>query len=382
MKKQSMLTMVGLLLSAQCWAAAFKESAFVCDESMVCEQSESATKIASETGEKKRFHAFLLDLSFNFMVSRALYVAADLGIADLLHQQPLTLSELAQQTQTDDYSLGRLLRLLQLYDIFGRDEQGRYYNTGLSDYMRADHTDSMLPLLLHEDETRWNSYGHLGYSIKTGQPAFNELYGMPYFDYTKKHPQLNQRFNKAMTTISNSEEASIAQSYPFSSFSIVADIGGGRGGMLSKILKAHPSVHGILCDLPEVVKDHGPLLEFSERFDIHPGSFFEPIAFNADLFVVKRILHDWDDQKVVEILKNIASAMNPDSRLLIIEALLGGNEKEKDKFVAQVDLLLLSIFGGAERTLEDFKRLITSAGLTIRQVYSTDSMLSIIECAR
>lgn len=346
----------------------------------LCNSTETIEKKNAFHNKKSRMD-FFLNHALNFMFSRALYVAAQLNIADILHQQPCTLAELATKTITHKSSLGRLLHLLQLQEVFTCDETGMYHNTALSTYMTADHPETVRPLLLHEDATRWNCLGNLDYSITTGSPVFDHLYGMPYFDYTSQDPLLNQRFNEAMTTISQFEEKSISTCYPFNNYSVIADIGGGRGGMLKNILKNHTSPQAILADLPEAISDHQLLTEFPGRLSVQAVNFFEPIAVRADLYILKRILHDWSDEQAAQILKNIATAMPPQSRLLIIEALVD-DEGAQAYLIAQIDLLLLAVFGGRERTKAEFKNLIDAAGLTILDIHKTDSLVSLIECSR
>ncbi len=323
---------------------------------------------------------FFIDVSLNFMLSRALYVAADLSIADILKKESCDLVELARRTGAHPASLERLMRLLEHKNIFVRDQDGIYHITDLAEYMTVDHPKSMRGLILHEDATRWNCYGNLGYSITTGNPVFDELYGMSYFAYIGNNDLLKQRFNEAMTTISDSEEEIISKEYPFGQYGVIADIGGGRGGMISHILSNHRNIKVILADLPDVIKDHALLDKFPDCVTVQEANFFEPLAVQADLFILKRVLHDWDDARVVEILKNIAQTMAPSNRLVIIEGLIG-QEGEQKALLAAVDLILLSVFGGRERTLEEFESLIQAAGLEILDVVKTSSMLSIIECA-
>lgn len=332
------------------------------------------------SASNENHHHFFQDISTAFIVQRVLYVAADLAIADILADSPCTIHELAIKTQTNEDALSRLMHLLQLYNIFYCDDNNQYHNSERSAYMRSDHPETVQPLLLHEDETRWNALGNLKLSITTGKPAFDEIYDMSYFSYTALHPVLNERFNNAMKVISDFEEKDIVSKYTFGNFPIIADLGGGSGGMLNKILKEHNTAQVILADLPEVIEKHCLSDSFSDRFSLHALDLFKPISINADLFILKRILHDWDDEKALGILRNIAATMSSSNKLLIIEALITNEVSDKSKLLAQVDLLLLAIFGGGERTYEAYKNIIHKAGLTITNVYKTESLVSIIEC--
>lgn len=316
------------------------------------------------------------ELTNQILFSRALYVAADLSIADYLHQKACSLSELATLTATDKASLERLLYYLTLNNVFRLDSAELYHNTDLSDFMRADHPGTIRPFLLHDDETRWNAIGNLGYSIKSGKPSFDYLYGSDYFSYLKKHSLLSSRFDEAMNIISDQEDSIIASSVGFEG--TIADIGGGQGRLLKKIVSLNPQVSkAVLFDLPIVVEN---VHVEDSKLEKVAGSFFESINVNSDIFILKRVLHDWDDDKSLKILQNIQTAMNTDSRLFIIDGILGKSKDEK--LLAAIDLLLLTIFGGVERNLNQFEKLINSARLRVVGHNSLTNLLSIIECVK
>lgn len=301
-------------------------------------------------------------------LSRALYVAADFGIADLLEKGPKTVQELSKTLSVDTDALQRLMYFLELNDVFSRDEQERYALTELSEKMCESNAQSIKLFLLHDDPTRWNAIGNLKCSIQTGKDAFSQLYDKDYFSYLKEAPVLSDRFNRAMKIISEKEDSLISKAFDFKG--LVADIGGGRGQLLEEIKKDHGDCSVLLFDLPEAV----------EGVDLPKiaGSFFEPIEVKADTYILKRILHDWDDQKALIILKNLAKTMAKESQLLIFDGIL--DKVKNKKFLAAVDLLLLTIFNGKERFLSDFENLLAHAGLKLIEHRAITSSMSVLVC--
>lgn len=309
------------------------------------------------------------------MLSRALYVAADLNIADHLAIHPMTINELAQRTSSDSKSLERMMHFLELYDVFKQQDDGKYSLTDFSKTMCDNHPSSIKSFLLHDDEARWNSIGHLGYSIATGNASYDMLYKTDYFNSLKQDPLLSSRFNNAMKSISSQEDLVIATKLSFEK--IVADIGGGTGNLLNNIINHNGISQGILFDLPETVAQASNLDPLCSP---QGGSFFEPLPFTADIFILKRILHDWDDEKALTILKNISNAMHADSKLYIIEGILDYSEDKQ--LLAAIDLALLTIFKGRERNRSELESLIKAAGLEIVSIKTLDNLVCSIECKK
>jgi uncharacterized protein (DUF952 family) len=308
------------------------------------------------------------------MLTRALYVAALLNISEHLIENKATLEELHQKTGSHKSSLSHLLNFLTLHDVFMKDEHGYYSNTDFSSTLCATHPASIKPFLLHDDETRWNCFGNLAYSIQTGQAAFDMLYDQSYFDYLKNHPELSVRFDAAMTTISSQEDDHISKALPF--YGIVADIGGGKGQLIKKIKENNTEIKAILFDLPMVIENTTQ----DDAISHISASFFEPITFNADIFILKRILHDWDDTKALSILKNVALGMKDNSRLYILEGIL--DQSKNKKLLSAIDLALLTIFQGRERTSAEFTELLSQAGLEIVNITQIDDIICAIECQK
>ncbi len=323
-------------------------------------------------------HLQFWDTLHAVILSRALYSAAELGLADHLHQQVHNITTLASLTKTDAPSLERLLRFLVVAGFFDKQSDGTYRNNDSSEYMRKDHPQTMYPFILHDDETRWNSFGHLGYSVKTGKPSFDMLYKKSYFEYLSEHPTLSYRFDLAMTIISDQEEITIANALSFEG--IVADIGGGRGTLLKKIMHAHSAVTStVLFDLPQVVTN------ISDA-DLAPvtravgGSFFESITIKANIFILKRILHDWNDEQSVTILKNVVATMRNTDTLYVIDAIV--DECVDKKMITAVDLGLFAIFGGKERDYAEFQAIFISAGLILKSHQAIAPTLHVMKCQK
>ena len=318
-------------------------------------------------------NSLAFDLLESTIFSRALFTAAELDLAELIAQAPHTIETLARITRTDESTLARLLNFLCLKKIFIRNELGIYALPESSQAMLADHPQSIKPYLLHDDETRWNAFGNLTYSIKTGNPAFDMLYGQDYFTSLKQSPELSKRFDDAMNIISAGEDAAIAKHLNLRG--TVADIGGGNGQLIKQILATHPEqVTTVLFDLPNVVQ-HVPA---TKKLTTIGGSFFEPIKIDADIFLLKRVLHDWNDAQSESIMRNVVASMKPGNQLWIIDGILD-QAQEKTKLAA-VDLALLTIFGGQERAMAQFKTLIANVGLTILRIEHFTSLLSGICC--
>ena len=306
------------------------------------------------------------------ILSRALYASCCLNIAEKLDDNTLDIKKLGEALDCDIDALQRLMRYLLLNDIFKINSKGEYQHSEFSSTMSSAHPDTIKPFLLHEDETRWNTIGNLQYSIKTGKPSFDHLYNKDYFSYIKEHKLLSTRFNDAMRIISKREEEIIAKEIRFTN--TIVDIGGGTGQLINKINKYNTVKKLYLFELPEVKEN------FTAANCIKiSGSFFDKIEAKANIYILKRILHDWNDKQALMILKNVTDAMSIDSRLLIFEGVI---DQENAKYLSAIDLLLLSIFGGKERTLDGFNQLIQSSGLRIESVKLLTETMSCIECRK
>ena len=315
-------------------------------------------------------------------LSQAVYVVAKLGIADLLKDGSRNIIDLAKLTDTHPQSLYRILRALCSAEIFEEKPECYFSLTPIANYLLSDNPDSMRSAaIMYGESWHWQPWGHLLESVKTGKSAFECVYDMNVFQYMEQNPEANQIFNEAMNSLSSLVEPALIESYDFSSVHTLVDIGGGSGIFLLPLLRANPNMQGILFELPHVIADFKDALEssgLSDRCTLIAGDFFESVPTGGDLYILKHILHDWDDERCIAILKNCHQAMTSDSKLLIIERIVSiGNQPDPAKLN---DLEMMAVTpNGRERTELEFQSLLQSSGFAIAQIYPTDSPLFIIE---
>jgi hypothetical protein len=322
----------------------------------------------------------MLTMAFGGITAQAVGVAAQLGIVDHLADGPRTAAELAAATGTHAPSLYRLLRALASLDVLSEDGEGRFSSTPLGDTLRSGVPGSVRgPVVMVTVPTMTLASGEMLHTVRTGQPAFDHVFGAPFFDFLTQHPDEGATFNGGMAAFSELENPHIAAAYDFPPGARVVDVGGGRGGFIAEVLRAHPSVRGVLYDLPEVVRDAAYLRAgaVAGRCDILAGSFFENVPNGADVYVVKRILHDWSDETCVQILENIRRAMPAGGRVLAIDAVLAPRGTPDMNKVS--DLLMMIVCPGRERTEQEFRELFAAVGLRLTRVVPTPSSLSIAE---
>jgi len=322
----------------------------------------------------------LLQMTNAFQVTQAIYVAATLGIADLLEDGPKSVDELAKTTRTPAPTLYRLLRALASVGIF-IEADGRFGLTPLAEYLRTDTPGSLRAWAIHIGRPyTWSTWAYLLHSVRTGEPAFPEAFGMTPFEYWADHPEEAAVFNAAMTSLSSGVIDAIARSYDFSGIGVLLDVGGGEGGLLAAILAANPSLRGILFDQPHVVSTVGALLEqagVADRCEVVGGSFFEAVPAGADGYLLKSVIHDWDDDAAIEILRLCRAAMDDRGKVLVVERIVRpGNDPDPAKFS---DLNMLVMLGAQERTADDFELLYAKAGFKLSNIIRTGSPYNIIE---
>lgn len=329
--------------------------------------------------------AQLLQLATGAFVSQAIYVAAKLGVADLLADGPRSTEYLSVATGTHEPSLYRVLRSISSIGVFTELPDGTFANSPMSESLKADHPRSTRELTIWiNEEEHWRVYGHLMYSVKTGKPAFDKVYGEPIFPYLfHTNKELGEIFNRAMTSLSHQSIGPMLEAYDFSGAKVIADIAGGFGHLLGAVLAANPAAKGVLFDLPEVLAGAKEMLDglgVTDRVTMVEGNFFENVPVEADVYILKHITHDWDDERDVRILANIGSNMKADSKLLIVDAVLSGpNEPDLGKVI---DLEMLLLPGGLERTAEEFDALLRSAGFKMTRIIPTKGPMSIIEAVK
>jgi hypothetical protein len=332
---------------------------------------------ASDTSAEQAAYDLIFGLRVGWLVSRALHVAAELGVADHLSEGPRDISELAAATNSHPQSLYRLLRMLASYGVFAETADRHFGLTPAAALLRSGILRDAVRMFSDAD---WNAAGALLHNIKTGQPAFKHVNGQGFFEYLGTHPESQTRFDRAMASAAEEENLPIANAYDFSKYRRIVDVGGGRGGFLAAILKTYPSPRGVLYDQPQVVEHPEYLTKggVRDRCDVVGGTgFFASIPVGADLYVLKRVLHDWPDDVCEGILRRCRDAVAKDGRVVVVDAVIpAGNHPDPTK---AVDLLMMILLDGRERTETDFRELFARAGLKLTRIVATPSMLSIVE---
>lgn len=324
----------------------------------------------------------LLNILSGMMSARALQVAARFDIADQLKNGPVSVTDLAAVTNTNPTALYRLLRALASLGIFQETGEGVFAQTDLSHFLRSDVPGSMRNMArMWGEDWRWETWGEMAYSIQNARPAFDHIYGKNLWHYFgEDNSAAGRLFSLAMTAFSESVNHPVVEAYDFSTFKRVADIGGAHGSLLKAILETNPALEGILFDLPPVVESaREPLREagLADRVELSGGDFFQNIPTGADAYLLKFIIHDWADLECIQILKNSRKVMQPDSRLLIIEQIVPeGNEPSFSKIL---DLEMLVVLTGKERTEAEFRSLLAETGFKLARIVPTHSPFSIIE---
>ena len=327
--------------------------------------------------------AILMQIAFGAMITQALGVAAELRIADLIHQGRRHIGELAEATGAHSPSLYRVLRSLASIGIFRETESRNFENTPLSELLRSDVPDSMLySVIFMAAPWHFNVFANMKDSVMTGETAWARTHGSGPFEWFSDHPEEARIFNNCMSELSVGVAGPVVEAYDFSGIATLADIAGGHGYLLSQILKANPDMNGILFDMEPVLAGASSMLEqqgVSDRVEKIPGDFFKEVPA-ADAYLMKHIIHDWDDERSVTILKNIRRAMIGDGKLLVVEMVVPeGNDPHPSKVL---DLEMLVSPGGVERTEHEYRELYESAGFRLSRIIPTRSPFSVIEGVR
>jgi len=335
-----------------------------------------------EAAEAPSPQAIMFELIIGKWVSQAIAAAAELGVADLLAHDVRHIDELAAATKTDAESLYRLLRGLSSVDVFAEDEGRRFRNTPLSDTLRRGHPGSIRGFArLQGMEMAWRAWGELAYSVRTGRPAFDRVAGSPTFEYIGSRPDQAEIVNEAMTSLSELSSAAIVEAYDFSNARVVVDVGGGEGLLLASILHAQPHLKGILYELPHAVDGAARLLAeqgLRDRVQVIAGNALESVVPGGDVYLMKHILHDWDDERALRFLRNCAAVLPSGGRLLVVEAVLTPPGAPNFAKLLDLEMLIMSA-GGRERTIEDYRRLFAAVGLELVAEHLTRGPHSVIE---
>jgi hypothetical protein len=326
-------------------------------------------------------HVQLIQMCAGGWIAAAVCEAAKLGLADHLADGARSAVELSTVTGTHAPSLHRFMRTLAGFGLLAEVEAQRFVLTPLGEGLKTGAPGSARSTLIaFGGPAFWRTWEEIGYSLETGKPAFDKVWGMPMFDYLGQNPEAASHFSEAMVGFHGSEPPTVAEAYDFSGIKTVVDVGGASGNMLAALLSRHASLRGVLFDMPHVVRDAPAMLKsrgVDARVTIEAGSFFERVPAGGDAYLLSHIIHDWSEEQCLTILGHCRAAMGPDSRLLIVEAVLpDGNVPHQGKLQ---DLVMLLFPGGQERTEAEYASLLDKAGFRLRRVIPTSSVVSIVE---
>jgi len=325
----------------------------------------------------------LLQLTCGSWVSQAIYVVAKLGIADLLEDGSKSGEELANATGTHAQSLSRVMRTLASVGVFTEVGEGRFALTPMARLLETDVPNSMRPWAIMLGEESYRAWGDLLYSVKTGEPAFDHVYHMRRFEYLAQHPQAAEVFNTAMTALFGRVHTAVVAAYPFSGFTKVVDVGGGNGFLITLILNACPRTTGVLFETPTVIREAHTAIQaagLSGRCETVAGDFFQSVPGGGDAYLLAHVIQSFADDRSLTILRNCRRAMAIHAKLLLIEpVVLAGNAPS---FAKLLDLHMLVVTRGRQRTEAEYRTLLGSAGLRLTKVTPTESGESVIEAVR
>ena len=302
-------------------------------------------------------------------------VAAQLGVADALQDEPRSAAALADELRVDANALRRLLRALARLGVFAETDDGRIVHTPLSEPLRGDAERSLRDVArLYGAPWLWHAYGELLDSVRTGQPAFEHVHAQPFYDYLDSHPAAAEQFNRAMSAFTAHEVTAIAAACDLAEAATVVDIGGGHGALVAALLQRHPRLRGVVLERADVVEGARRALAdagLAARSACVAGDFFEHVPAGADAYLLSRVIHDWSDADAVAILRTCRRAMSDSARLLLVEAELP--ERAADHPAAiRMDLHMLALLGGRERTRAEYAALLAEADLRLTTVVAAD----------
>ncbi len=323
-----------------------------------------------------------------FWVSRAIYVAAQLGLADLLKNGPKSSEQLAQATAMHPPSIYRLMRVLASVGVFAQDEQGRFGLTPVGTTLQTDVPGSLRAwILLQLGEQRYRVGGAVLHTMRTGEIAFNHVFGMGYWEYVAQHFEDAKIFDDAMANLIRLNHAAVLSSYSFSTIDKIVDVGGGDGSLIVALLQANPKMNGVLFDLPHVTEKAKKRLadaDLAGRCEIVGGDVFASVPAGGDVYILSQVMNGFDDDRALAILKNCHGAMPHNAKLLLVQRVLPDRMEPSIAVQALVlsDFNMMMMNGGRERTETEYRTLMAAAGFQVTKIIPTQSESTLIECAR
>jgi hypothetical protein len=324
----------------------------------------------------------LLSMLPRIELIQMIHVAVKLGIPDLLRNGVLSVESLALKTKTHGPTLYRVLRALAGEGIFNEVEPQQFGLSPIGELLCPDVPESLHSTAMWlGDPMCWKSTGELLHSVKTGEPGFPYVFGMSFFDFIHQNKEAYEVFHNYMTALTTQECNAITDYYDFSQAQTVVDIGGSHGVLLEAILSKYPLVQGVLFDTPEVIEEFQDVLPIKsilkERCELVSGSFFKSIPKSGDVYILKKILHDWDDESVCKILRVCRHSMTDNAKLLVVEHVIPqGNEPH---FGKMLDIKMLTLTTGKERTSDEYQSLLQLSGFEMREIFQTENSINIIE---
>ena len=324
----------------------------------------------------------LMQMLTGAWVTQAVATAARLGIPDLLVSGPKTAEELATDVKADPSAVRRLMRALAGVGVFAPSSGGKYGLTDLSDRLRDGFPGSLKHMFIAEtDGVHWRSWEKVADAVRTGLPRPQAVFDMPAFDYYAKNVEEGEQFGRAMENVSGFAAHAVLEAYDFGGIQTLADVGGGNGSMVLAVLGRHPEMRGIVCDLPYIEKQAAERIQAagaSGRCGFEAGDFFERAPQGADAHLLKFILHDWNDEDSIRILRSCRAALPPNGRLLVIEVVVP-EEQGRPDFSHWMDLNMLVMTGGQERTSVEYESLLRRGGFRIEKIVTTAGPFSVID---
>ncbi len=321
----------------------------------------------------------VVQMIWGFMASQALHVGAKLAVFDVLSHGPKTVRQIAEACASQETPLRRLLRFLTTIGVLSEDALGKFSCTNLGELLQTEHPQSLRALaIMYGEPFWWRPWGDFHETVKNGQPAFNRVYGEGFFAYLAHEPIDAAIFNAGMTSATSVDVRAILAAYDFSDLDRIVDVAGGHGALLCAILEQYPNCSGVLYDLPTVVAGASEIKEspVGSRCEFVGGDFFDSAPRDGDAYLLKRILHDWNDDEAVRILQSCRRAMAPAGRVLVMEQVVSpSNQPDPAKWM---DLNMLVMLTGRERTVAEFSDLYASAGFRLTRVVPA-MRLSILE---
>jgi hypothetical protein len=318
-------------------------------------------------------------------ISQAISTVVELGIPDHLGKGARAVGDIARQSGASEDGVYRLLRALASVGVVAESTGRRFKLTAIGQLLRTDARESHAGYAqLTGHDTTWRPWGEMAYSVKTGQPAFDKVFGMPVFEYLSKNAEASTVFDTAMTSLSTMDAEAIAAAYDFKGIGTLMDVAGGQGQLLATLMRRYKAMRGILFDLPHVTAAAAGTFAragVADRARVESGDFFKALPGGADAIVMKHILHDWDDESAAKILKACHTALGPRGKVLIAEAVIPtGNTPHFGKLL-DLEMLVLTP-RGRERTKPEFAALLKRAGFRIARIVATATPMSIVEAVK